>query len=103
MLQRDQVEYTEPQTMTNQQRKARLGELQRAFAAQNIPVCIVFEGWNAAGKGSTIGKVILALDPRGFQVYALEGASSTNERPFMAPYWECLPPRGKLAFLDTSW
>lgn len=54
-------------------------------------------------KGSTIGKVILALDPRGFQVYALEGASSTNERPFMAPYWECLPPRGKLAFLDTSW
>ena len=42
MLQRDQVEYTEPQTMTNQQRKARLGELQRAFAAQNIPVCIVF-------------------------------------------------------------
>ena len=27
--------------MTNQQRKARLGELQRAFAAENVPVCIV--------------------------------------------------------------
>lgn len=103
LLQANQNQQVDPQMMTNKQRKVRLGELQRAFAAQAIPISIVLEGWNAAGKGSVIGKVILALDPRGFQVYALEDAPATEDVPFMAPYWDCLPARGEMAFFDTSW
>ena len=50
----------------------RLGELQRACQSAEIPVMIVFEGLDASGKGVQIGKLIQALDPRGFEVFAVK-------------------------------
>ena len=54
----------------------RLGRLQRECKAAGIPVMIVFEGLGAAGKGVQINRLIQALDPRGFSVYA---TNSSNE------------------------
>jgi polyphosphate kinase 2 (PPK2 family) len=47
----------------------RVGALQRRAYELNIPVIIVFEGWDAAGKGTLINKLLLALDPRGYTVH----------------------------------
>jgi len=38
---------------------------------QQRPVLIVFEGWDAAGKGGAIRRVTEKLDPRGFVVYPI--------------------------------
>ena len=48
-----------------------LGRLQRRCKELGIPVMIVFEGFGAAGKGYQISRLIRALDPRGFSVYAV--------------------------------
>ncbi len=54
---------------------ARLGLLQRECKAAGIPVMIVFEGMGAAGKGVQINRLIQALDPRGFSVYATNASN----------------------------
>ena len=46
-----------------------LGECQRLARAAGVPVIVVFEGWDAAGKGTIINRLTQALDPRGFKVH----------------------------------
>ena len=47
----------------------RLGLLQRKLKDAKVPVLIVFDGYDAAGKGLQINRLIQTLDPRGFDVY----------------------------------
>ena len=61
----------------------KLGELQRICQSAKIPVMIVFEGLDASGKGVQIGKLIQALDPRGFEVFAVK--KETEEEKYY-PY-----------------
>ena len=49
-----------------------LGELQRKAKELSIPAIVLFEGWNAAGKGTLLNKVLMFLDPRGFRVYNIK-------------------------------
>lgn len=82
----------------------KLATLQRRAQELKIPVIVVFEGWNAAGKGSLINEMILPLDPRGFKVFS---ALAPNEeealRPFLWRFWIRTPARGRLAIFDRSW
>ncbi len=81
-----------------------LGEAQRKLRAAGIPVLVVFEGWDAAGKGSTIGRLVQPLDPRGFKVHNA-GPPTDLERmyPPMWRFWNLLPPRGGIAVFNHSW
>jgi polyphosphate:AMP phosphotransferase len=83
---------------------ARLGLLQRECKAAGIPVMIVFDGMGAAGKGVQINRLIQALDPRGFSVYA---SNSSNEeakmRPFLWQFWTQIPAKGRITIFDKSW
>ena len=82
----------------------RLGLLQRECKAAGIPVIIVFEGMGAAGKGVQINRLIQALDPRGFDVYACERATEEERlRPFLWRYWTKTPAKGRIAIFDRSW
>ncbi len=83
----------------------RVGELQREAKELRIPVMIVFEGWDGAGKGTLINKLILPLDPRGFKVYLTHTAQSEEEilRPFLWRYWNKTPEKGRIAVYDRSW
>ncbi len=82
----------------------RLGYLQREARAKHIPVVIVFEGWDAAGKGTLINRLILALDPRGFSVHATNPPTEDERlRPFLWRFWIKLPARGRIAIFDRSW
>ncbi|MEZ4860069.1 MAG: hypothetical protein R3C14_02120 [Caldilineaceae bacterium] len=82
----------------------RLLELERLIYAQKAPVIIVFEGWDAAGKGTTIRKLAERLDPRGFKVLPTN-APRTHERqkPWLWRFWMQIPRHGQIAIFDRSW
>jgi polyphosphate:AMP phosphotransferase len=82
----------------------KLAALQRRAKDLGIPVIIVFEGWNAAGKGTLINELILPLDPRGFKVHSMLPPNEEEAlRPFLWRYWIHTPARGRIAVFDRSW
>ncbi len=81
-----------------------LSRLQRTLKDEHIPLIIVFEGFRAAGKGEQIGRLIHALDPRGFYVHSI-GPESEEEQmhPFLWRFWTKLPSDTQIAVFDRSW
>jgi AMP-polyphosphate phosphotransferase len=65
---------------------------------------IMFEGWDAGGKGGAIQRLTARLDPRWLRVWAI-GKPSPDEqgRHYLFRFWEKLPPAGHLAVFDRSW
>ncbi|MCB0269846.1 MAG: phosphate--AMP phosphotransferase [Calditrichaeota bacterium] len=81
-----------------------LGQLQRQILEYKIPVIILFEGWEAAGKGTLINRLILRLDPRQFSVFtAREPNEEEAFRPFLWRFWKRTPADGRMSILDRSW
>lgn len=82
----------------------KLGLLRRECKDAGIPVILVFEGMGAAGKGVQINRLIQALDPRGFDVYACDRPTEDEQmRPFLWRYWTKTPAKGRIAVFDRSW
>lgn len=82
----------------------KLGLLQRECKDAGVPVILVFEGMGAAGKGVQINRLIQALDPRGFDVYACDRPTEDEQmRPFLWRYWTKTPAKGRIAVFDRSW
>ena len=82
----------------------RLSALQPELYRRGIPMMLVFEGWDAAGKGGAIKRVASALDARDYRV--VPSASPTppeKERPFLWRYWTNLPKSGHACIYDRSW
>lgn len=90
-----------------QQRPAlqrRLYDLGQATYEAGVPVIILFEGWDASGKGSTINDLTQRLDPRGFKVWPIRAARTYEKaRPWLWRFWLKLPNRGQIAIFDRSW
>ena len=83
---------------------ARLGVLQRRLKDEKIPVIITFDGFDAAGKGLQISRLIQALDPRGFDVYTGDRDGEEEAmHPFLWRFAIRCPERGRIAIFDTSW
>lgn len=82
----------------------KLSGLQREAKSANIPVTIVFEGFDFAGKGQLINKLISCFDPRGFEVHSTK-TETEEERmhPFLWRFWKRLPAKGRIAVFDNSW
>ncbi len=68
------------------------------------PVCAVFEGWDASGKGGAIKRLVADLDPRHVRVRSF-GAPTHDEKRhhFLWRFWPALPGWGGMAVLDRSW
>jgi polyphosphate:AMP phosphotransferase len=82
----------------------KLGVLQRRARELKVPVILVFEGWNAAGKGTLINKLLLSLDPRGFTVHPFHVPNEEERlRPWLWRFWTRTPERGRIAIFDRSW
>ena len=89
---------------TMDQLDVRLGELQRELKAAGIPVLVVFEGWDTAGKGSVLGRLLKPLDPRGFKVHFVARQSEDEAMfPVMARFWKMTPAKGTMAIYSHSW
>jgi len=81
-----------------------LNLLSRAKRFRHRALAVVFEGSDAAGKGSTIRRVTAALDARFFRVIPI-AAPSEEERahPYLWRFWRHLPPHGRVTLFDRSW
>lgn len=82
----------------------RLTELQQKARTLGIPTILVFEGLEAAGKGTLINRLMLPLDPRGFKVHPIQPPTLEESMfPFLIRFWEKLPEKGRLGIFDKSW
>lgn len=78
--------------------------MQKASWDAKIPIIILFEGWDAAGKGTSIQKLTARLDPRGFKLYPIRAARTyEKKRPWLWRFWLKIPGRGEWAIFDRSW
>lgn len=82
----------------------KLYKLQMQIKECRLPVLVLFEGWGASGKGSTIGRVIKNIDPRFFKVATMSSPTEDElRRPFLYRYFKQIPEEGKFTFLDSGW
>lgn len=68
------------------------------------PICVVFEGWDASGKGGAIRRLVSPLDPRHVRVASIAAPTANEKRHhFLSRFWPVLPGWGGMAVLDRSW
>ncbi len=68
------------------------------------PVCIIFEGWDAAGKGGAIKRLVEPLDPRHVHVAPFAAPTPDELRHhFLWRFWPPLPGWGGMTIFDRSW
>lgn len=77
-------------------------KLQEHVKNTNIPVAIVMEGRDSAGKGSTIRKMTEYLDPKYYKVVALGIPTEDERKNWFKRYEQYIEP-GKITFFDRSW
>ncbi len=81
-----------------------LARIQQAYLFHGHKAVIVFEGWDAAGKGGTIRRISQALDPRSFKVWPIGAPRDYYQaRHHLLRFWERLPPEGAISAFDRSW
>jgi polyphosphate kinase 2 len=83
--------------------QAELLKLQEWVIKNGERVAIVFEGRDAAGKGSTIKRFIEYLNPKGFRVVALGVPTEEEKNNWFERYEKHLPKPGEIVFFDRSW
>jgi polyphosphate kinase 2 (PPK2 family) len=68
------------------------------------PLCVVFEGWDASGKGGAIKRLVAPLDPRHVRVSQFAAPTYDEKRHhFLWRFWPSLPGWGGMAVFDRSW
>ncbi len=88
----------------------RLTQLRLTLGAQigdveiGPPVVVVFEGWDASGKGGAIKRLVAELDSRHVRVKEFAAPTSDEKRHhFLWRFWPKLPGWGGMAIFDRSW
>jgi len=68
------------------------------------PLCVVFEGGDASGKGGAIKRLVDRLDPRHVRVASIAAPTYDEKRHhYLWRFWPLLPGWGGMAVLDRSW
>ena len=68
------------------------------------PLCVLFEGWDASGKGGAIKRLVAQLDPRHVRVKQYAAPTPDELRHhWLLRFWPALPGWGGMAVLDRSW
>ena len=68
------------------------------------PLCLLFEGWDASGKGGAIKRVVARLDPRHVRVVQFAAPTPDEKRhQYLLRFASALPGWGGMAVLDRSW
>ncbi|KQT52710.1 polyphosphate kinase [Aureimonas sp. Leaf454] len=84
--------------------QGKLVAIEQAYLGSQESAVIVFEGWDAAGKGGAIRRISNVLDPRGFKVWPIAAPGPDDlKRHYLARFWERLPKTGEIAVFDRSW
>jgi polyphosphate:AMP phosphotransferase len=84
--------------------QGRLNQLHRKAQRRGVSTILVFEGWDAAGKGGAIRRLAAAIDARDYQVSPI-AAPTEEERAqhYLWRFWRHLARRGRVTIFDRSW
>ncbi|MGZ4269563.1 MAG: polyphosphate kinase 2 family protein [Solirubrobacteraceae bacterium] len=89
---------------------ARLAQLRLALGGQvgsgelGPPLCVLFEGWDASGKGGAIKRLVAPLDARHVRVRSFSSPSPHEARHhYLHRFVPALPGNGGMAVLDRTW
>ncbi len=85
-------------------RQGKLNRLSREARERGISSVLVFEGWDAGGKGGAIRRLTAALDARSYRVEPI--AAPTDEEKvhhYMWRFWRHLQRAGRILIFDRSW
>lgn len=90
-------------TLLKQEQK-RLRRLELEMYIKRVPMMIMYEGWDAAGKGGSIKRVAQALDARSYTIFPSPAPSKMElAHPHLWRYWTRLPKAGHVGIYDRSW
>ena len=84
--------------------RLQLGGLLGDHGRLGPPLVVLFEGWDASGKGGAIRRLVAPLDPRHARVVQFAAPTPDEKRHhFLQRFWPALPGWGGMAVLDRSW
>jgi polyphosphate kinase 2 (PPK2 family) len=84
--------------------QGKLNKLGRIAHEQKRSCVVVFEGWDAGGKGGAIRRIIHAIDARNYQVISIAAPTDEeNQHHYLWRFWRHIPRAGKLTIYDRSW
>lgn len=79
-------------------------KIQQALFHRKERVIVIFEGFDAAGKGGTIRAVTEKLDPRSFKVVPIAAPKKSEQgKHWLYRFWRKLPAPGNITIFDRSW
>ena len=82
----------------------RLARIQARHIVHDARSMLVFQGWDAAGKGGAIRRLTAELDPRYYAVHSIGAPTEeAKARHFLWRFWKRLPGARDIAIFDRSW
>ena len=82
----------------------RLLNLEYRLYKARLPAVVMYEGWDAAGKGGNIRRLTRGLDPRGYEVIPIAAPTAEElSHHYLWRFWKHVPKAGHIAIFDRSW
>ena len=82
----------------------RLREIQAIYLSHNERAVILFEGWDASGKGGCIQRIVEPLDQRFVEVFPIAAPEGPEKsQHYLQRFWRRLPRGGEVSIFDRSW
>lgn len=79
-------------------------DIQYWLYKRKIPLMIVYEGWDAAGKGGSIMRLVHSMNPRGYDVVPVSRPDQTEaDHHYLWRFYRRFPPAGHITIFDRSW
>ena len=84
--------------------QGRISQLSHKARQQKRSTLLLFEGWDAAGKGGVIRRITHAMDARNYRVIPVAAPSDEEKaHHYLWRFWRHLPRDGKVTLYDRSW
>jgi polyphosphate kinase 2 (PPK2 family) len=97
-LERDEYEHQ------SKRLQKQLFHIEHELYLARVPAVILFEGWDAAGKGGAIKRLTRGLDPRGYEVIPIAAPSDWEKaHHYLWRFWEHVPKAGHITIFDRTW
>ncbi|OUU42760.1 MAG: polyphosphate:AMP phosphotransferase [Verrucomicrobia bacterium TMED56] len=85
-------------------RQERIEYLHHELYRQRLPMVIVYEGWDASGKGGNIRRLTEEMDPRGYEVIPTAAPNDVEKaHHYLWRFWTEFPKAGHVTIFDRSW
>jgi len=84
--------------------QGKISKLIRTARKRKMSSILVFEGWDAAGKGGAIRRLTRAMDARNYRVISIAAPTDEEQQHhYLWRFWRHIPRAGKVTIYDRSW